>query len=240
MQDNSGMVPKRTREEIDELAENDPSQHESKWETYKRQPKGSKWGYFYRHFFWAIVCWLLVIVAVVSFIVHLCVTPRTVELGVAFVDMSETTSQMDELEDGFLKSNSNLKSDVIQFDNGYETDSANSVEAEGETNDLNTAISADSINTLVGPEATIQHEAKEGFVEPLADALTPYQLETLESRGAVVEMDDSSGQSKPMALDLSKSAKWTESGGQSDALIGFVNASSSSYVKAFVKYLYDL
>lgn len=239
MQDNSQMLPNQTREEIDELAQNDPTQHESAWDTYEKLPKNEKWPYFYRHFFWPIIGWIVAVIAIIALFVTICVGSRGTKLGVAFVDMDETTSQVTALEDGFLKSNSNLKKDVIQFDNGYATETSSSSNATSGNNGLDTAISAGSVNTLIGPKSALEAEAKEGLVEPLADALTPSQLQTLTDRGAVVELTDSAGHSKAAALDLSKSSRWLDAGGADDAAIAFINA-DNSYVKAFVSYLFDL
>lgn len=234
-----GMLPEGEQRDIEELTAPDPTQHETKWATYRKLPKNYRWPYFYRHFFWPIIAAILITAAIVAFVVHIFITPHGQGLSVAYINMEESSSQMAELKDGYVKAE-DVNAKLVSMDNGFFLDSTNRVSAEGSDNDLETMISANSLNTLVGPKATIEAQAKRGFVEPLESALTASQLKKLQDEGAVVKVANGSGKEINGALDLSKSAKWKATGGLDGAVVGFVNVNESEYVKKFVDYLFDL
>ncbi|AIZ16877.1 hypothetical protein PG1550B_1603 [Bifidobacterium pseudolongum subsp. globosum] len=241
MQDKPDMLPKATQEDIDVLAKPDASQHESAWTTFRNLPKSHRWPYFYRHFFWPIIIGVVVLAAAIAFIVNMAVTPKGQGLGVAVIDLEESSQQMDGLEDGY-EHYRQVNKDLVTFENDFYLDSNNHVSAGNSQETFDVQLSGGTLNTLISTKAGLESKDVRDYVEPLADVLTPHQLGVLRDRGAIVELPlGKDGAARQVALDLGKSDAWRQhADGGTDALLAFVNVQNKQYVRLFVDYLYGM
>lgn len=239
--DDDDMLPKVEQQDIAELAQPDPTRNESKWTIYKNLPSNRKWPYFYRHFFWPIIAAVVVLALIVIFIVNAVTTPKGQGLGVAYLEMKQSTSQMNELQDGFVNDR-HVDPKLVSMQNQFYIDSNNKLSAHDSDATLETEISGGTINTMIGAPKIIEQQNKNGFVEPLKNVVSESELKELQNKGAVVELPEGGDGAKvPAALDLSKSKVWTTIDGNSSAAqVAFVNVSDMQYVHDFVRYLYGL
>ena len=211
MQDKDDMLPKNVQQDISELTKPDVTEHESAWATYRKLPKSHKWPYFYHHFFWPII------VAVVVF--------------AAIVGVEESDRSMDKLEDGFLKYRA-LDEKKITFENDLYIDSSNKESASMSLDTLETQMSGGTINTIIGDDSALRSQHLLGYLEPLDNVLTSYQMGKLRERGALVT-DGEGGAAK--AIDLGKSAEWTRIKGQDPHA-----QQNKDYARLFVDYLFGM
>lgn len=240
MQDKPDMLSKTTQEDIDALAKPDASEHESKWTTFRNLPKDHKWPYFYRHFLWPIVIGVVVVAAVVAFVVNMAVTPKGQGLGVAFVDVEESTQQMDALEDGYLKYRK-VDDKLVDFQNDIYLDSDDAAAAGGSQETFDVELSGGTLNTVISTKDGLENKDVRDYLESVDDVLDSHQLSTLRDRGAIVELPvGKDGADKAVAIDLGKSDVWTAHDGRSDALMSFMNVRNKQYVRLFVDYLFAL
>ena len=220
MQDKDDMLPKNVQQDISELTKPDVTEHESAWATYRKLPKSHKWPYFYHHFFWPIIVAVVVFAAIV-----------------AFVGVEESDRSMDKLEDGFLKYRA-LDEKKITFENDLYIDSSNKESASMSLDTLETQMSGGTINTIIGDDSALRSQHLLGYLEPLDNVLTSYQMGKLRERGALVT-DGEGGAAK--AIDLGKSAEWTRIKGQDPhAQLSFVNVQNKDYARLFVDYLFGM
>ncbi|PKU90457.1 hypothetical protein CQR46_1100 [Bifidobacterium pseudolongum subsp. globosum] len=241
MQDKPDMLPKDTQADIDALARPDASQHESKWVTFRNLPKSHRWPYFARHFLWPIVIGVVVLAAIIAFIVNMAVTPKGQGLGVAFIDMKESTQQMNALEDGY-EHYRQVNKDLVTFENDFYLDSDNRVSAGNSQETFDVQLSGGTLNTLISTRSGLESKDVRDYVEPLDQVLTSHQLNTLRDRGAIVELPlGKDGSTKALALDLNKSDEWRDrTDGDSEALLAFVNVQNTQYVRLFVDYMFGM
>lgn len=166
----------------------------------------------------------MVLAAAIAFIVNMAVTPKGQGLGVAVIDLDESSQQMDGLEDGY-EHYRQVNKDLVTFENDFYLDSSNHVSAGNSQETFDVQLSGGTLNTLISTKAGLESKDVRDYVEPLADVLTPHQLGVLRDRGAIVELPlGKDGAARQVALDLGKSDEWRQhADGGTDALLAFVN-----------------
>ena len=131
-----------------------------------------------------------------------------------------------------------LVTQKITFENDLYIDSSNKESASMSLDTLETQMSGGTINTIIGDDSALRSQHLLGYLEPLDNVLTSYQMGKLRERGALVT-DGEGGAAK--AIDLGKSAEWTRIKGQDPhAQLSFVNVQNKDYARLFVDYLFGM
>lgn len=217
---------------------------QSKWQTFRTLPRKQRWGFFKQHFLLPVALAVLAIAFVASMVTSVVTKGPDAELSVTTINMPDISSQMQELGEGFVKSQG-IEDERLVNTSGMlllSDDNADSVNGMDESSALVTRIAAGQINAMIVAGDYLSQMVERDAIADLTDAL---DIKTLQGMSAALvgpdgqPVDDADA---AVGLSLGDSATWMAlEGVPDDAVLVMGNVQKDVYherMLQFVDYLH--